>query len=723
MKKPLKFLYLSLFGLILLPQMSFASVCDFSTLIPVQYRQKGEAVKNIQLCLQDLGFKISSATGYYGQETLKAVKSYYSAWYGNWNGLRFGNLGIENLKKGFSSSTGFSLVNFSSAEDYKQYIQSSSQVNQGYGFGLMTRDIALPTGAAPSPTASSQEKSSLVSNTIDRYSNTNVQVLGIDEPDIAKTNGQTIFYKSYSLGNNACPPGAMCMKFAPSSTGTVSLIKALPVSDLAVDSKIDVGSYGDGDLLLSNNTLIVLASDKIKGYDVSNTKEPKEKWSISLDENNRVVNSRLKDGKLYLVTSSYTNNYKTCPISILQSGNSNLTVKCSDIYHPSTPMSVDSNYTIMTIDSSNGTVSNSFSFLGSSSYSTIYMSENNLYVAYNYFEDQLRYYLNFIKEKGTDLIPASLISKLEKVSGYDIGSSSKWTELQSELDKYYNSLSSDENMRISNEINNRLADYSKIHYRDLEKTAIVKIGLSDLKVVSTTSIPGKLLNQFSLDEYNNNLRAAVTVGGNWNMFGGRSDSVNDVYILDEKLNILGSINNLGISEKIYSARFIGNRGYLVTFKQTDPFYVLDLSNPTTPSVKGELKIPGYSAYLHPITDNIILGVGREDSQVKLSLFDVTAPENPIEISKYNLDDYWTEIESNHHAFLLDKTHNIFFIPASQGGYIFSYKDNKLSLVKTVKDYNIKRAVYINDYLYMLGDSKVTVLDENNWEKVKELELK
>jgi len=716
------------FGLIIIPQVSLAAECNFNILSPIQYREKSEAVKNAQLCLQKLGFKISEATGYYGKETMSAVKSFYTSWYGSWNGLRLGALGIKNLKKVTisNSSNVFAMTKFSSSDEYKEYLKENSSNNQNYGTGIVRSGTLAP--AVPT-TANGAEKDSTATSeavSIDRYSSTNNQVLNIDEPDIVKTNGQTIFYKSYSYQGNPCPAGAMCVNrlIEPSANAKISLINALPATNLSIDSKIDIENnyYNVGDLLLSSNILIAFENKKIKGYDVSDTKNPKEKWAIDLDENTKIVSSRLKDGKIYLITQSYTNNYKTCPVTILKNGTNNLTIPCNNIYHPTSAMAIDSNFTAMAIDPNNGNISNSISFLGSSS-SEIYVSENNLYVAYAYSENQLTYYLNFLKEKATDLFPATLISKMETVSNYDISNSSKIAELQTEINKFYDSLSSDEVMRFENEFNNRLTDYSKLHIRELEKTAIVKIGLNDLKIASTGVVPGSILNQFSLDEYGGNLRVAVTVGGIWNIFGVRSESVNDIYVLDGSLNTIGSIKGLGITEKIYSARFIGNRGYLVTFKQIDPFYVLDLSNPTAPAVKGELKIPGYSAYLHPISDNIILGVGKENNQVKLSLFDVTSPENPTEINKYNLGDYWTEVESNHHAFLLDKTHNVFFIPASLGGYIFSYKDNKLSLVKTVKDYNIKRAVYINDYLYMLGDNKVTVFNENNWEKISELEIK
>jgi len=156
--------------------------------------------------------------------------------------------------------------------------------------------------------------------------------------------------------------------------------------------------------------------------------------------------------------------------------------------------------------------------------------------------------------------------------------------------------------------------------------------------------------------------------------------------------------------------------------QTDPFYVLDLSNPNNPLLKGELKIPGYSSYLYPIAKNKVLGIGAENNQVKVSLFDVRDANNPQEISKYNLDEYYSEISQNHHAFLLDAKHQIFFLPGGKGGYVFSYNGDNLTLVKTVADIQAKRAIFINDFLYVVGENKLVVLDENSWEKVKELEL-
>ena len=113
-------------------------------------------------------------------------------------------------------------------------------------------------------------------------------------------------------------------------------------------------------------------------------------------------------------------------------------------------------------------------------------------------------------------------------------------------------------------------------------------------------------------------------------------------------------------------------------------------------------------------------MGQEESQVKISLFDVTNPKNPSEVAKYLLDEYWSEVSSTHHAFLLDDRHQVFFLPGGRGGYIFSYKDNVISLVKAVADLAARRAIYINDYMYIVGDDKIVILNETDWETVNQL---
>ena len=147
------------------------------------------------------------------------------------------------------------------------------------------------------------------------------------------------------------------------------------------------------------------------------------------------------------------------------------------------------------------------------------------------------------------------------------------------------------------------------------------------------SVEGHLLNQFAMDEFEGFLRVATTMGSPW----GGDDSESQVVVLGERNGVLtqvGAVGDMGEGERIYSVRFIGATGYVVTFRQVDPLYVLDLRDPENPTVSGELKIPGYSAYLHPLGDGLLLGVGQDaDSDgrtlgAKATLFDVSDPANP-----------------------------------------------------------------------------------------------
>ena len=117
-----------------------------------------------------------------------------------------------------------------------------------------------------------------------------------------------------------------------------------------------------------------------------------------------------------------------------------------------------------------------------------------------------------------------------------------------------------------------------------------------------------------------------------------------------------------------------------------------------------------------------MGVGKEGSRVKVSLFDVSDAANPKEASKFVLEEYWSDILNTHHAFLLDPRHKVFFMPGGNGGYVFSYDSDKLSIKKAVSGISAKRAVFIDDYMYIAGDNKIIVLDENSWERIGQLDL-
>jgi uncharacterized secreted protein with C-terminal beta-propeller domain len=171
------------------------------------------------------------------------------------------------------------------------------------------------------------------------------------------------------------------------------------------------------------------------------------------------------------------------------------------------------------------------------------------------------------------------------------------------------------------------------------------------------SVTGHLLNQFAMDEHDGYLRVATTDGPPW---GFEETSESAVVVLEQqgdRLVPVGRVGGLGEGERIYSVRFMGETGYVVTFRQVDPLYVIDLRDPEAPAVTGELKIPGYSAYLHPLGDGLLLGVGQDATDdgrttgAKVSLFDVSDPANPRELSTWVLADGHTEAEWDHHAFL------------------------------------------------------------------------
>jgi inhibitor of cysteine peptidase len=653
------------------------------------------------------------------------------------------DLGIKlpEIDKPFFQKNSEDISKFESKEDFVAYLEKASQKTESFG-GMAAGSGAMEEGfAAPSSTAlpsgeiqfanplSAKDTNAAPS----RISETNVQVLGIDEPDIVKTDGRNIYFSSeffpilYDMpmmekrtsGSPAIYPVPPRPDYEKPKT---KIIKAFPVADLGKTGSIDKS----GQLLLSadKKTLVVFSGQEIFGYDVSDPKNPKEKWNSKLADKTMLVGSRLHGDLIYLVAQNYVDRHDPCPIRPMTIGSETVSIDCGDIYHPERIIPADVSFSVMVLNPSSGKVEEKTSFVGSAAGSQIYMSEDSIYVTYSFMEDMFGFISEAIAEKGKGILPDYIIEKMSKIKDYDLSDQTKMAEFQKIMEDYTRTLSNDDELKIENEMRNGLGDYFKEHSRELEKTGVVKIDSSDLSVSASGNIPGKLLNQFSLDEYKGNLRVATTVGGNfWGWgFGGSQSSANDIYVLDEDLEISGSIKDLGVTERIYSARFLGNRGYLVTFRQADPFYVLDLADPKNPQMKGELKIPGFSSYLHPIADDVILGVGQESGKVKLSLFDVKNSSDPKEIDKYLLSEYWSEAQNNHHAFLQDSKHEIFFLPGGKGGYVFSYEGNKLSLKKAVSDYQVKRAVYIGDYLYIIGENKISVLDENNWEKVKELDL-
>ncbi len=601
---------------------------------------------------------------------------------------------------------------FASETELREYIANSAQ-NYGFaGFGG-ARDLAI------NMETSAQE---VLAPSLDskRVSETNVQVTGIDEPDIVKTDGQNIFFSSENMVYYDLPvePLILEQKMMPTEPGFVpptyqapntKVVNALPPTAISLASEVEA----NGELLLANDKLLVFSYDRVKAFDVSDPKNPTLSWEEKFDENFGYLTARLLDGKAYVIARRYANFDFPCPVPLFDGG---LTIACTDIYRPSQPISTDSVYSVIKLDPSTGNVEKTTTFVGGNN-SVIYVSPDAIYASFTMYPNMLAFTANFLSE-NQDLIPSSVVLKINNLVSLDISQESKNNELNVIIQRFLATLSNDERTRVESELSNRMNDYLVNHGRELQTTKIVKIN-KDLEVVATGDVPGAPLNQFSLDEYNGELRVATTLSAS-TMFG-RGESANDLYVLDSSLKVKGQIQGLALGERIYSARFIGERAYLVTFKQIDPFFVIDLSDSSNPRVAGELKIPGFSSYLHPLSDNRILGVGQENSQVKLSVFDVSNAQNPTEVDKYLLDEFWTEFQNNHHAFLADPDNKVFFIPAGGNGYIFDYADT-LALRRAVSDVTAKRALYIDNYLYIIGEQEVVVLNMSNWEEVSNLEF-
>lgn len=600
--------------------------------------------------------------------------------------------------------TSSELQTFSSEEEFRSYIESSSG-SAGYTQQLSTQERLDTTDEL---TAESGAKDS--SANPERYSETNVQVENVDEPDILKTNGEQFYFSpetSYypverRVASDVIYPGAR--------EENISVFNTLPVENISEEDKIPE----NGEMLLRNNTLVIFSGSAVKGYDVSNSSSPEEIWDLKLDSS--VVTSRMTGGKVYMVLKDHTDSSDPCPVRPLKAGDQQVSIPCTSIsYDPDG--NAGSTYTVVSFDPETGETESETSFVGPSRNTEVYMSQDSIYITYLKQKDRSEVMLEFF-EDDRGILDQETRDRIDEIGSYNISDQSKITEIRRAIEKYKASMDNGE--EFEKELENRFGNYTNDRKRELERTGIVRIDADEeLSVDQKGEVPGNVLNQFSMDEHEGNVRIATTVEGQFRL---NIESENDVYILDkETLDIKGGVTGMGVTEEVYSARFIDDKAYLVTFRRIDPFHVLDLSEPENPELKGELKLPGYSSYLHPLDEDQILGIGEENNSVKSVIFDVSDLENPRILDDKIIDEYSSEIGRNHHAFLIDRKHEIFFLPAAEKGYIFSYEDG-IEKVKEVNVQDPKRARYINDYLYIFGNEELVVLNETNWEEINRLEF-
>ena len=265
-------------------------------------------------------------------------------------------------------------------------------------------------------------------------------------------------------------------------------------------------------------------------------------------------------------------------------------------------------------------------------------------------------------------------------------------------------------------------NYENVSVEVREKTIINSFSLrgTDIAFKATGEVKGDIINQYSLDQYERKLRIATTCYSNKT-----NKNISSIYVLDENLDVIGKLEDIAGNEQIKSVRYMGKQAYIVTFRNTDPLFAIDLSDPENPTVRGELKIPGYSAYLHPVGDNLLIGIGYEgDSQnadfnsVKISLFDISDPENLKELDKIVTLKASTSVVSNPKAFLYKADEGIIGMPVNTYDdtgeewlyYIIEIKDNKLTLKHKLlhasgyyAGINQFRGTYIGDDFFTVSD--------------------
>jgi len=326
----------------------------------------------------------------------------------------------------------------------------------------------------------------------------------------------------------------------------------------------------------------------------------------------------------------------------------------------------------------------------------------------------------FVREEF-DRTPDHLDQRVAEIQAYDLTTTSKLREIQAAVEEWTRSLPEGEREEVQEAFTEQLSDYQYDQRRELTTTGIVRVSVDgdSLSVDTTGTVPGEPLDQFSLDEHDGTLRVTTTIPRT-----GGGESENDLYTLDATtLERQGSVTGMGDDQRVYAVRYVGDTAYVVTFRQVDPLHVVDLSDPTNPEETGTLELPGYSSYLHPLDEDTILGVGEEDGQAKAVLFDVSDPSNPTIADSQVYDQYHSVVSATHHAFLVDRRHGVFVLPAGDQALAVDYTGGELTTEATIDaEQPVSRTRYVDDSLYVFAGDSVTVVDETDWSSTTTLSL-
>lgn len=468
------------------------------------------------------------------------------------------------------------------------------------------------------------EDSAGSSSTAPAYSTTNVQVAGIDEPDLVKTDGERIFVvangRLYWINVSADVP--------------------------TIATSIALDGWGQ-QLFLSGDTLLVMTSsggywgpmvetDVIGPYGYGNQRTVLQEVDVSTPQRMKVVRTLTLDG--------------TTVSSRMTDGVARIVVQ-------SNPVGFDWAY-----PEGNGIRAER----EATEKNKKIISESTLenWVPWYVLDDQLRgttsegplldcsqiaYPDEFSGLSMLSVLSLDVESALAPTGG--IGLLAVGQTVYASHDNLYVATSPWQWWDVDDAANDSRSVGTQIHQFDITDPR-------SARYVASGEVDGALHSQWALDEYQGVLRVVVTDESPWWRGSGVPEtSVVTLEARGDTLVKIGSVGGLGKNEQVYSVRFIRDKGYVVTFRQVDPLYVIDLSDPRRPTVEGELKINGYSAYLHPIGENLILGVGQDATDegrttgTQLSVFDVSDPANPVRLSRLTFKDAYSDAEWDHHAFL------------------------------------------------------------------------
>lgn len=569
-----------------------------------------------------------------------------------------------------------------------------------YGYIMPVRGGgAAVNGAAAEDKAEAAASVPAPEEAADDSSDTNNQVEGVQEGDIIKNDGKYIYINTESglkiIDSDPAAPKTVATINVPENTGISEIFisgdKLIVIGQNNYFRTADFGKEVEDKAVIKPPRYYEDRTDVLI-YNIENIEKPVLKREYLFDGN--YLSGRVIDDKLYLISTEYIN----YGYELYDKGD-------TDVPLP---------------------------------YYTDVLSNSR----YEFGYDEIKYFPDYIDSRymytaGIDLSDESSKPDVDVyLGGSDTVYVSKDSMYAAIADYSY------DNTAAQTEL------YSPVY---TASTAVYKFNLNggNIDVAAQGRVPGTIINQFSMDEHEGMLRIATTTGETW-----QDTSENNVYVLDGNLKTTGRLEGLAKGERIYSTRFAGRRIYLVTFRQVDPLYVIDTSNPEKPVVEGMLKIPGYSTYLHIVDENHILGFGYDTQEnqgggtvnggLKLSLFDVSDAGKPKEIHTEVIGKAGTssEVLYNHKAlmFSLDKGLMAFPVSAAgenyktefSGAYVYNISADSFSLrnkishtdgEQTSYGYEIRRIIYINDYIYSFSDNEMQVHSIENNKKVNELIIK